>query len=407
MYRLATLLTQRRNSWLATALLLLCAACNTQTVKTTEMTPTVAEQTASPEAELLDVGVAVFDAGLDEAPSKRKELTFADVRMAETQYVAYQLAQTMQSTGNWGVVRLNPNDLSYTDVAVHGAIIQSDGETMVLKVKVSDVSGKQWFEKEYKEVVSKFSYDVRNNRPEDPFQGLYNKISNDILAYRQKNLKSNDLLNLRTLSQLQFARRFAPQVFDSYVEPNRQGILTVKRLPAANDPLLQRLEAIRERDYQFVDALQDHYTNFVGRMKGPYTDFRRKSYEQIIKYDRLRSAATRNMVLGVAAILGGLAATQSDNAAVNYSAYGGLLGGGYLIKEAFSKRDETQMQVEAIAELGNSMGDEVAPQTIELGEKVVTLTGTVEEQYAKWKDILADLYANETGTPAPAPAPTR
>ena len=52
------------------------------------------------------------------------------------------------------------------------------------------------------------------------------------------------------------------------------------------------------------------------------------------------------------------------------------------------------------------MGADIAPRTIELGEKVVTLTGTVEEQYGKWKQILADIYANETGT-APVATPNQ
>jgi hypothetical protein len=116
-----------------------------------------------------------------------------------------------------------------------------------------------------------------------------------------------------------------------------------------------------------------------------------------MKYDKLRSAARRNAILGVAAILGGLAATQSSSSAVQYSAYGGLFGGGYLIKDAFAKRDEAQMQVEALAELGNSLEAEIAPQTIELEERVITLSGNVESQYAQWREILADLYASETG----------
>src|SRR5690606_10671145 len=96
-------------------------------------------------------------------------------------------------------------------------------------------------------------------------------------------------------------------------------------------------------------------------------------------------------------ILGGLVATQNSNSAVRYSAYGGLFGGGYLIKDAFNKRDEAQMQVEALAELGHSLEAEIAPQTIALEERVVTLSGSVESQYAQWREILADIYANEIG----------
>lgn len=374
-------------------------ACSTQTVKTTTLIPVVVDTAPIPESELLDIAIAVFDPGLDEISSNREELTFSDVRMAETQYASYLLAQTLQSNGNWGVVRVVPNDISYYDVAVQGTILQSDGETMKVQIKVSDVTGKLWFDKEYEEVVSKFNYDPRLRRSEDSFQNLYNRIANDILAFRQENMESEDLVNIRTISKLQFARSFAPQVFDSYLDTGRNGIISVNRLPAENDPLLVRLDAIRERDYLYVDALQDHYGNFARRMQGPYTEFRKQSYEEVMKYDELVAKSRRNMVLGVAAVLGGLAgAYNANNNGQLYTSYGGLFGGGFLIKDAFAKRDEAQMQAEALAELGNSLGTEIAPQTIELEERVVTLSGTVDAQYEQWREILADIYAAETGT---------
>lgn len=394
---------------LAAILLVACAgllgACSTQTVKTTSVTPMEVDTTPIPEDELLDVAVGIMDPGLDDIPSKREELTFADVRIAETQYVSWQISQTLQSNGNWGIVRVNPNDLASSDVQVTGKIIQSDGEAMVVEITASDSTGRRWYTKEYEEVVSKFSYDPRMRRGEDPFQGLYNRVANDLLDYRRKNLKSQDLLTIRTVSRLQFAKSFAPQAFDQYLEPGRNGQLQLKRLPAANDPLLARIDAIRERDYLFVDALQDYYSTFVRQMQVPYTEFRRMSYEEVMKYDKLRSQARRNMILGAAAIVGGVMAVQSDNAAVRYGAYGGLFGGGFLIKDAFSTRDEAQLQVEALAELGNSMQSEIAPKTIALEERVITLTGTVEEQYAKWREILADMYAEDTGQVPAASSP--
>ncbi len=372
-------------------------ACNSPTVKTTTLVPVVVDATNIPEAELLDIGVAIFDPGLDDIANNREELTFADVRLAETQYAAYLLSQTLQSNGNWGVVRVIPNDLSYSDLAVRGTILQSDGETMLVHINVTDVTGKVWIDKDYEEVVSKFSYDPRLRRNEDSFQSIYNRIANDILAYRQQNLESADLKNIRTISKIRFAGNFAPQVFDSYLQTDRNGITSVKSLPATNDPLLTRIDTIRDRDYLYVDALQDHYGNFVRQMEGPYTEFRRVSYEEVMKYDKVVAQSRRNMVIGVAAILGGLVATQSTNAAVNYAAYGGLFGGGFLIKDAFAKRDEAQMQVEALAELGNSLGTEIAPQTIELEERVITLTGSVDAQYAQWREILTDIYTNDVG----------
>jgi len=379
-------------------------ACSTQTVKSTTVTPMVVDTAHIPEDELLDISIAILDPGLDDIPAKREELTFADVRIAETQFVAWHLAQTLQRNGNWGIVRVNPNDLSSSDVAVQGTIIQSDGETMILEITVRDATNRTWFKREYTEAVSKYNYDPRMRRTDDPFQGLYNRIANDILSYRQRSLKRDDLLAIRTVARIQFARSFAPQAFDDYLRTERNGRISMARLPAANDPLLTRIDVIRERDYMFVDALQDYYTTFARQMQAPYNEFRRISYDEVMKYDALRAKARRNMILGVATIVGGVAAVQSDNAAVRYGAYGGLFGGGFLIKDAFNTRDEAQMHVEALAELGNSMQAEIAPKTIALEERVITLTGSVEEQYAQWREILADMYAEETGIQAPRPA---
>jgi len=90
-----------------TTLLLLCiallglSACSTQTVKSTTITEALIEQNNIPEDELLDIGVAVFNPGFDEIDDDQQELTFGDVRMAETYYVANMLSDTLQSTGNW------------------------------------------------------------------------------------------------------------------------------------------------------------------------------------------------------------------------------------------------------------------------------------------------------------------
>ncbi|HHX82553.1 MAG TPA: hypothetical protein GX696_06170 [Pseudomonadaceae bacterium] len=391
------------NALLCLGLACTLAACSTQTVKTTSVTPIVLDHAYIPEDELLDVSIGIFEPGLDDIPSHREELTFADVRIAETQYVAWRLAETLQSNGAWGIVRVNPNDLSSSDLAVTGSIIQSDGETMVLQVKVTDSTGLVWLDKEYEEVISKFNYDPRLQRDRDPFQGLYNRIANDLLAHRQRNLSSDQLLNIRTVSRIQFAKSFAPQVFDQYLSTGRNGRIQVDRLPAANDPMLARIDNIRERDYLFVDALQDYYNTFSREMQVPYNEFRRMSYEEVMKYDELRAKSRRNMILGVASIIGGVMAVQSDTAAVQYGAYGGLFGGGYLIKDAFNTRDEAQLHVEALAELGNSMQAEIAPKTIALEERVITLTGSVEEQYSQWREILADMYAEETGASPAAP----
>ena len=71
-----------------------------------------------------------------------------------------------------------------------------------------------------------------------------------------------------------------------------------------------------------------------------------------------------------------------------------------LIKDAFDSGDERQLHIETLAELGNSLEMEIAPRTIELEERTITLSGSVEDQYDQWRDILADIYANDVGEAA-------
>lgn len=384
--------------------LLVLGACSTQTVKTTNITPIVTDTAAIPEDELLDVAIGIFNPGLDDIDEDEEELTFGDVRVAETYYVSYLLSDTLQASGNWGIVRVKPDDLESSDVSVTGTILHSDGETMRLHVTVKDATGRVWINKPYEEVVSRYNYDPRMRRSEDSFQNIYNKVANDMLEYRKRQMTRENLLAVRAVARLQFARRFAPEVFDQYISQDRRsGQLQLARLPADNDPILQRIEGIRERDYLYIDTLQDYYGNFVRQMRTPYDEFRRLSYDEVMKLDALQARARRNMILGVAAIVGGLAATQSPNAAAPYAVYGGIGGGAWLIREAFQSREEAQLHVQALAELGQSLEADLAPRTIELEERSVTLSGNVEAQYEQWRRILAEIYANEVGaTPPPA-----
>src|SRR5690606_28296331 len=127
----------------------------------------------------------------------------------------------------------------------------------------------------------------------------------------------------------------------------RSGLLEVTQLPAENDPIMLRIQDIRDRDNLFVDTLQEYYGNFAREMETPYTEFRRLSYDEVVEYNKLRAESRRNMVLGVAAILGGLAATQGNSSVQPLLTYGGIAAGAYLIRDAIYTSEESKMHVQA------------------------------------------------------------
>ena len=379
-------------------LVLALAGCNTHTVKTTSYISIVQDSQNVPEDLLLDVGVSVFDPGIDEIEKRDEETTNHEIRVAESRYAPFLLAETLQRSANWGIVRLMPNNESPMDVIINGTILQSDGEAMQIRIAVTDSSGREWYTKVYSELISQFSYEPSQRQQADPFQVIYNKISNDLLEYRKRNLTNQQIAEVRTISELLFARRFSPEVFDSYLTTDRQGNLSITALPAETDPVLQRVRDIRERDFMFIDTVQDYYATYVRQMRLPYDTWRALSYDETIELRELRASANRRFVAGAAAVLGGLAAATSGG---NYATQtGGAIGvgaGAYLIKSGFDKRAEAKLHSDALEELGESLENEVAPRVFSLDDRTITLTGSVEEQYAQWKDVLADIYASEVG----------
>ncbi|MEJ2442250.1 MAG: hypothetical protein P8Y42_02170, partial [Exilibacterium sp.] len=265
-----------------------------------------------PEDLLLDVGINIFDPGLENAADKEDQVIFPEVRKAEARYIPVHLMETLQSSAAWGAVRVIPNDQSAVDVVVDGKIIQSDGERLTVLVAVHDASGREWFQREYTSLASRYAYDPKRTDDLEPFQGIYNRIANDIYKYRHQ-MDVAKIRKVRVISELKFAQNFSPEAFGNHLEQNKKGQYQIKRLPAKNDPMLNRIRNIRERDYLFVDTLQDYYGTFVKEMETPYQEWRRQSYDEVIAARELRKNARNQTIAGVAAILGGIAAAGSDN----------------------------------------------------------------------------------------------
>jgi hypothetical protein len=374
----------------------LIGGCASTTVKSTQHNPILQSNVPIPEHELLDIGIGIFDPGADQN-SAEKEGIFLQVREAEARFIPVKIADTLQRTGNWGVVRVVPERQSEMDVWLDGIILKSDGEVLELQVTAQDATGKSWYTKKYSSTTSKYAYDnTIRSRNEEPFQGLYNDIANDLYLYRQR-LKPAEIANIRTITELKFARQFSPEAFGDHIDVDRRGIYSIKRLPAENDPTLERIRKIRQRDNMFVDALQDHYMTFEQQMETPYREWRRMSYEETIALRQLRNEANARLLGGAVAVVGGILAQGSNSPVARTAGIVGIGAGIYTVKEGLDRRSEAKIHVQAIEELGNSLNAELEPRTIELDNNTVTLTGTVNEQYEQWRGILRNIYLTETG----------
>jgi hypothetical protein len=383
---------------IAVFLLCISTACVNQTVKSTSVAQIETRQDELPEGLLLDVGVGIFDPGLDTGDEDDAFL-YPEVRRAEARYMPYLLVEAIQSSGAWGAVRVVPSDNQAMDLLVTGTILRSHGEELKLHVLARDATGQTWLDKEYESKASRYSYEARRTRFE-PFQTVYNQIANDLLK-AQLNMSAEQLANIRLVNELRFARSFSPDAFEGHLSDDGNGHYSISRLPAENDPMLARVRKIRERDYLFIDTLQDYYASFNGQMIGPYQEWRKQSYDEAIALQELRAESRRRLIAGIAAVAAGIAAASSDNNSARSAANVAIAGGGYLVKTGLDKRTEADIHVQALEELGMSLEAEIAPQVIELEDRTVTLTGSVEDQYQQWRELLRQIYEAEVGNPIP------
>ncbi|MGB2217523.1 MAG: hypothetical protein ACPHZ8_04170 [Porticoccaceae bacterium] len=366
--------------------------------KITSSTALVLKTPSQPIAEqaLLDVGIPVLNDGL--YLTDDEDTVFPEVRYAEAIYFSNQLAKVLEKSGAWGAIRVTPSDDVIMDLYITGTILQSDGETMDLEIQVKDSSGKQWFSKNYKQTIGKYAYDRRLKSLGDPFQNLFVRIANDLLSYREK-LSSQRAIELRTISELRFAKTFSAEAFDSYISEKPDGTLAIDKLPADNDSILVRVRKIRERDYLYIDTMQDYYDGFTQQMHLAYQDFRRASYDSVVKARQLDRQGSRRIVAGIGAILAGIyGRSEADTRIARDAGTATAAVGGFVLKSGLEKKQQSSAYNESVAEMGSSLEAEIAPQVIELEDRTVTLTGTVQAQYQQWQELLQKIYQQERGT---------
>ncbi|MEO0974948.1 MAG: hypothetical protein AAFX85_17810, partial [Pseudomonadota bacterium] len=329
--------------WLLPALLVLIgtSGCVTTTVIQTGAVAAETTDADTPDGQLLDVGIIVFDPGVpvrstsadadesDDADgeeagatataeggadgeagaegavasaqgepsekastgkaSKNKPRVSRSVREAEARYIPYVLSETMQQTGYWGAVRVIPSMSNSVDVTVEGQILHSDGERLVLHVVARDATGRVWLNREYDHIAGKLAYreslNIQSDRL-DPFQDMYNLIANDLVA-AMDGVTPKERESIRQVAELRFAEDLAPEAFGDFLR-EEDGMYSARRLPAYSDPMVARMRRIREREYFFFDTLDEHFKTFATEMDVPYDEWRKYTYDEVVTLRELQ-----------------------------------------------------------------------------------------------------------------------
>jgi hypothetical protein len=322
---------------------------------------------------LLDVGIAIFDPGIPEDASTHSKLgIFPEIRRVEAQYMPVRLRDTLVESNAWGPVRVLPEPNDTTVLLITGRIEYSDGLRLVLALKAVDVTGKVWLDRVYQDQSREADYPVPVGG--DPYQHLYNQFANDLLAARNA-LAPEALRRIPEVAKLRYAESLSPDAFAGFLATDEQGLLTAVRLPADGDPMMARVQRIQNQEYLFIDTVDEQYLQLSQEMGPTYNLWRQYGREQAIyKEDYQRR----------------LAARDSQGRRGTFPA----------MQQTYNAFKWTKIQQQDLHELAVGFDNEVAPTVLEASGKVFRLSGTLDNQYAEWRDILRQIFALETGLPS-------
>lgn len=395
---------------------ILAAGCMVQEERPQPKLAPIQPQAEIPQTQLLDVGVRLFDPGvpadvMTDVEQQVKKGIFPDLRKAESRYLAMNLRNTLETSGQWGAVRVIPDMAQFVDVIVTGKIIESNGKYLKLDISAVDATGRKWLENKRYEAEADIAayHDAPTAKPRDPFANLYVHIADDLLTARNK-FSVAQLETVRKTSGMRFAADLSPDPYKNYLATDKQGQVALTRLPATDDPLYGRIDAIRQRDFALIDTVSDYYSGFTDVIGDSYGSWRKDSYDDITEYEKLKQQSTTRTALGAAAILAAIFVPSQcsrydyncqriESAVRSVAAVGGTAG----ILSGLKKRSDAKLKMDSIRELATSFQAEVAPQVIEVEGKTLRLTGSAEDQYEEWRKLLRTLYVEETGNVA-APA---
>lgn len=324
----------------------------------------------------LDIGLVVFDPGAvdDPAMASAHEL-LPEVRRAEAQYMPVLLRQVLQDSDAWGVVRVLPEAAVLPELLVTGEILHSDGLRLELRIRAVDATGRLWLQQVYRDDAVASDYPVAADG--DPFLDLYRRLANDLLAKREQ-LDDRAITEIRRVALLRYAADLSPEAFAGYLSGGTdQQRYQVVRLPASGDPMMARVDRIRNQEYLFIDTVDEQYLELYQSLGPIYHLWRQYNREQALYVVDYQERASNRKSHGRK---GSFAAMQQS-----YDAYRNL-----------------KIQQQDLDEQALGFNNEVSPTVLEASGRVFRLNGTLESQYGEWRHILREIFRLEMGLPAEA-----
>ena len=320
----------------------------------------------------LNVSIAVFDPGVpDDATSYGRLEVFPKIREVEAFLLPFMLRETLVETNEWGAVRVVPEPDVAAELLVSGEIVRSDGDALELQVRVVDAGGREWLNKAYVSVATMGG--LRNDAEVDSteYKELFDSIAEDLRVSRALH-DDEALSDIIEVSFLRYAAQLAPSVFGGYLYSAPDGTFSIQRLPAENDPMLGRIRRIRQAEYLLVDTVDERFQELHAEIESIYDlwlDYR----WQVAQYE------------------------QAEVQRVQNAGSGAPRGSYEAIRSLYDNYKWARMQEQRQDSRAEAFDNEVGPTVVAMETRVDELQRSLEQQYAEWRSILAEIFLLETG----------
>ena len=366
----------------------------------------------------LDVIIPIFDSGLDDEVIG--ETVWAELRRSEATIFANQLKATLDATGQFAAVRVTPDATATGELYIQGRIEQSTGHDVEISLSVSSITGEDVIAryaagsfsfsklinrdgrtiKSFEHTVDKNYFTNPRNDNQQAYQPVFYQASDFVVSLLKKYSEA-EKAELGNLSDLRFAASFSEDAFSEYMVTEK-GKTVLVGMPSMDDPMYQKVRALRVRDQLFIDDLQNEYQEFNQQINESYLLWQEQSLEEHVLRKEAKARSNKKILGGI--VLIGLAIlsassnsgqnTVADNAASTAEVTAGVAAAG-LISSCIHDRKEAAMHNETIKELGQSVDIEMSPQVVSFEEREKELVGDSAEQFQQWRSFLKTIYELE------------
>ncbi len=364
----------------------------------------------------LRLAIPALNAGIpDSAKAQQDQGIWPELRKSETIWTALKIKEWMHRYNQFDSIVVSADTTVSADVYLLGEILQSDGEIMRIAYYVVDATGEVWFPRTtsvYRVKEGWFERNERTNR--DPFDPLYNEIAETVyealkdrgkahveqLERQSKRPNSqNSLTGLQRIAMtrdLVFAAFLSPEEFgDSLKVVNNR--YQIQYLPYSEGSDWGRVTSIQAREEDFSEVIERYYEEFSSTIEDDYGQWQRDSFPlarevRLAKRGRTVKGVLGTLILAAAAVSSKDGAADDGDGSAELATKLGALTGAALVTASFMENAKRKRAVDEINEIGGSLHNSLRPTRVDLNGKIVTLSGSVQDQFTQWRTMLTEMY---------------